>query len=167
MSLNASDRREGDVGYPFVMADPIAEMNRCEYLFLAEIQHPDYHSLRFVIEEGRPAGETGPLEIAGAVISGGTRIDVTEESQCFELLWDSYIAYAVLNESFALPADADECYVGKLFRVYSKSHFIDYLARAAFAASEYPGPAKHYEIACQDHIIEVVSIKDPMVSRLR
>ena len=149
------------------MVDPTEEMNQCEYLFLAEIQQPDYHSLRLVVEEGRPAGESGPLEIAGAVISGCTRIDVTEASRSFELLWDSYVAYAVLNESFAAAAEADECYSGKLFRVYSKSHFIDYVSRATFATAEYPGPTFHYEIACQDHVIVIISLKNPVVRRVR
>jgi hypothetical protein len=54
------------------MSDPVAEINDCEYqLFRRDVQQ-----------------ETpGSLNIAGAVISGVTRIDVTNDSRAFELLW--------------------------------------------------------------------------------
>ena len=37
-----------------------------------------------------------------------------------------------------------EQYEGIRFRIYSKSHFIDYMALESFASDDYPGPTQHY-----------------------
>jgi hypothetical protein len=146
--------------------DAIAEINKCKYLFLSEIEELDHNGLRLVVEEGRPCGEAKPLHVGESVITGGTRIDVTEESRAFELVWNRYVAYSVLNESYA-SVDADERYVGTRFRVYSKSHFIEYVSRASFATPEYPGPTQHYEVVCENHIVDVISTATPSVQVLK
>ena len=58
------------------------------------------------------------------MISRGTRIDVTDESAAFELVWKKYAAYSVMNASFTA-VDDEARYRGNRFRLYSKSHFID------------------------------------------
>ena len=98
-------------------------------------------------------------------MSGGTAIEVTQSSRVFTLSWASYVVYSVLNESFANPSDHTEVYEGGLFRVYTKSHFIDYLSRATFATNEYPGPMQHYEVCCVDHVFQVISTSAPHVER--
>ncbi len=75
------------------------------------------------------------------------------------------MAYAVLNESFAKVDDYEE-HKGRYFRIYSKSHFLDFLGVATFASDDYPGKAAHYEIACLDHIVDVVSSEEPQVREL-
>jgi hypothetical protein len=72
--------------------EAIAALNVCNYLFLADIQELDHNGLRLVVREGRPAGAAEPLFIGGTEISGGTRIDVTQESAAFELVWKRYVA---------------------------------------------------------------------------
>ncbi len=147
------------------MNPAIAALNECRYLYLSEIQELDGNGLRLVVSEGLPAGETGPIHVGGAVLSGGTRIDVTEESRVFELVWSKYVAYAVLNESYVEWND-EEQWEGNGFRVYSKSHFIDYVSRASFACAEYPGPTQHHAVVCSDHIVDVVSIDMPKVEQI-
>jgi hypothetical protein len=148
------------------VTDPIVEINECRSLFLTDIQQPDYHTLKLVVMEGLPNGPAEPLPIGGAVIVDCTRIEVIDNSRVFELIWDSYVGYAVLNESFA-GVDAEERYEGSRLRVYSKSHFIEFLSRATFASPEYPGPTQHYKVCCEDHIIDVISIQPPRVGKLR
>lgn len=80
-------------------------------------------------------------------------------------MFRTYIAYAVLNESYASVDESEEC-TGKYFRVYSKSRFLDYLRAASFADVDYPGKSTHYEIACLDHIVEVVSVDEPEINLL-
>ena len=148
------------------MNDSYAEINDCRYLFLTEISELGRDGLRLRVEEGRPAGEAEDIRVGASIISGGTRIDVTNDSRIFEIFWASYVAYSVLNESFAL-VDAAEVYEGVRLRLYSKSHFADYLSKATFACNEYPGPTQHYEVACEDHMVNVISIASPLVRRLR
>lgn len=112
-----------------------------------------------------PFGTPKPLFIGGTEISGGTRIDITEESAAFELIWKRYVAYAVMNESYA-SVDDEAQYTGNRFRVYSKSHFIDYASRASFACEEYPGPTRHIAIICENHVIDVIAAVTPVIQRL-
>jgi hypothetical protein len=83
-----------------------------------------------------------------------------------EIVWRYDIGYSVLNESYAAVDDAEQ-YEGARFRIYSKSHFVDYMSLASFASDEYPGPTQHYCVACEDHILDVLSTEAPTVKRLR
>jgi hypothetical protein len=140
-------------------------INSCGSLFVSEVVELDNQSLRLVIAEGLPDGDAASLTIGGAVISGGTRIRVTENSRLFELTWDSYVAYSVRNESYAQPSD-HEVFEGNRFRIYSKSHFIDYVRHATFACNEHPGPTRHYGVVCENHVIDIVSVVAPRMTTI-
>jgi hypothetical protein len=142
--------------------DPIAEINGCRYLFLSDIQELEFNGLRLIVREGLPGETVETIHVGDSVIPGGTRISVTEDSRTFELLWKRYVAYSVLNKSYAA-VDEGEQYEGSRFRAYLKSHFIDYVSRASFATAEYPGPFKHYGVACENHIVHVISTDAPRI----
>lgn len=145
--------------------DALAALDACEYLFLSEIEELDSNGLRLVVTEGRRAGESEPIQAGGAVIPGGTRIDVTDESTAFEVVWNKYVAYSVMNESFAA-VDEQERFTGNRIRLYSKSRFMDYVARASFACDEFPGPTQHTGVVCENHIVDVIAATKPVVQRL-
>jgi hypothetical protein len=123
-------------------------------------------SLRVAVAEGLPAGPPASIEVGGAIIPNCTPIETTDESRVFEIVWRHYVGYTVLNESYADVSD-EECFEGTRFRIYSKSHFIDYMFRATFASDEHPGPTRHYCVACEDHILHVLSVDAPAVQRVR
>ena len=100
--------------------------------------------LREVLESNRPI-----------VHQAGCRI--------FELIWASYIGYSVENESFALPEPAGSVGEGTMLIVYSKSVYLDYLAKTTFANDDYPGPFQHYAIRCLGHIVNIASCSEPVV----
>jgi hypothetical protein len=145
--------------------EALAALDACEYLFLSEIEELDHNGLRLVVTEGRRAGESKPIHVGDTVISGGTRIDITDESASFEVVWNNYVAYSVMNESFAA-VDEQERYTGKRVRLYSTSHFKDYVGRASFACDEYPGPTQHVAVVCENHIVDVIAATAPVVQRL-
>ncbi len=148
------------------MGNPTEDLNDCRSLFLTDIQETGFNSLTVIVSEGVPAGDAEAIEVGGVVIPNCTRIEPTDQSRVFELAWKSYVGYAVLNESFASVDDAEQ-FEGKRFRVYSKSHFLDYMSQATFACKEHPGPTQHYSVACEDHIIEVLSVAAPTLTRVR
>ena len=125
-----------------------------------------HNSLKLVVSEGLPVGQPESISVGGVAISDCTRIEVSDQSRVFELVWTSYVGYAVLNESFASVAD-DEQYEGSRFRIYSKSRFLDYMSEATFACDEHPGPTRHYCVACEDHIVEVLAVNGPVVRRIQ
>ena len=143
----------------------IEEVDSCENLFLVEISEPEANSLRLLISEGRISEHEETWDIAGVPFPGVRSIDITAHSKHFEITWPHYISYAVRNESYC-SLDKEEEWTGSSFRIYSKSKFIDFIGNGTFATPEYPGPFKHYEITCLDHIIDVASEVLPTIRRI-
>jgi hypothetical protein len=146
------------------MTEVEAQIDGCEYLFLADIQELGGNRLRIVVQEGKPADKPNTITVGESSIADCTPIEVTAGSASFEIEWPLYVAYAVLNESYAGQPDAEQSYTGKRFRIYTKSHFSAYLSRSTFASNEYPGPLRHYEICCEDQIVNVVSTFSPTIT---
>lgn len=141
-------------------------IDACEFLFLTGIGEPAANRLRLVIEEGQVVGEPSRMDLGhGRSIEGVRAIEVMPHSQQFELVWDHYISYAVHNESYQ-SWDDSEAWSGNLFRRYSRSKFLDYLDRATFADTRYPGPFTHYQVICQDHVIDIAALQPPKVRLL-
>ncbi len=89
----------------------------------------------------------------------------SEGCRVFEVVWGSYIAYSVRNESYVANDKYEQC-EGRLLVKYSKSRFLDYVASGTFATAEYPGPFTHWGIICGNHIIDVASTEEPVVGLL-
>jgi len=140
------------------------ELDSCSYLYLEQISEPHINCLRLVISEGVTSDHAKPLAVGGMKISDARPIEVTNSSKWFEVVWDTYISFAVRDESFA--SSSDEDWIGKVFRIYSRSRFLDFLSAGTFASSDFPGPFVHYEIACLDHIIDVASLHPPTIRRV-
>jgi hypothetical protein len=79
--------------------------------------------------------------------------------------FEAYIGYSVLNESITNLDDYEE-FEGKAFRIYSKSRYLDYINVSTFASNDYPGPYKHYGIACLNHIIDIISTEEPIIKEI-
>jgi hypothetical protein len=148
------------------VSELFAAINSCEYLFLNDIAQPDYHRLRLIVQEGQTSPQITSIEVAGTTISDLRKVESNDRSRIFEVVWNSYVAYSVRNESFTGP-DKDEIFTGSQFRLYQKSHFLDYVRRATFATPDYPGPIRHYALVCQDHVIDIISIVEPGICKLR
>ena len=148
------------------MPDETAAINACRALFLADIQELGRNALKLVVAEGQPVGSPETIEVGGVEIPNCTRVEPTDDTAVFELTWEQYVGYAVINESFASFSE-EEQFEGRRYRIYSKSRFLDYMSRASFACDEYPGPTRHYCVACEDHIVDVLSVVPPIVQRLR
>jgi len=144
----------------------IEQINNHKYLYLTEIGEPEDNVLRLVIEQALVSEEEHDLAVGTSVISGLR--DIVSDEKCFtyEVIFESYIAYSVINESFT-QVDESEISSGNLFRIYSKSHFLDYVKVATFASEDYPGVFSHYEIVALNHIVEIVSIDSPKINLLR
>lgn len=143
-----------------------AEINSCQHLFVRTISEPIEGSLRLLIEEGRPAGEVSTLKSGGTVLTGLHRVSSTPECRLYELLWEHYVIYSVLNESFGKPDDS-AIYSGHRLRVYSKSDFIDYVSTATIATGEYPGPMQHVGLLSENHVVDVISTVEPRITPVR
>ena len=143
----------------------IEEIDSQQWLLLREIAEPDTNVLRVVLQGAKTSNETYDLDLGRAQIKNIHPIVSDETCDVFEIVFRTYIAYAMLNESYA-SIDESEEFTGTHFRVYSKSRFLDYVRTASFADEDYPGKFTHYEIASENHIVEVVSVDAPEISLL-
>jgi hypothetical protein len=73
------------------------------------------------------------------------------------------VSYSVLNESYWTRPEASEEFTGRLFSVFSQSHLLEYIKRTTVASDDYPGTLQHYRIACQLHVVDVVSTTSPRI----
>ena len=142
------------------------EIDSCHSLFLREATEPIQNSLRLIIEEAIVLPEEVPIRMGGTEITGCHPVKSTDDSRVFEISWKNYVAYSLINESFTVKDESQE-FSGRLFRIYTKSHFLDYVSRATIACKEYPGPLQHIEVICECHVVDVVSTESPQVRQIR
>jgi hypothetical protein len=144
---------------------PCAEIDSCDFLFLRQIEELDHQGLRLVLEEETASPEAASIKIGNVELADCHRVEATNASRIFEVVWKCYVAYSVRNESYARN---DECdiFAGRRFRIYSQSRLLDFIGHATFVSDGYPGPIQHIGVASEDHIIDVVSTEEPGVSRI-
>jgi len=153
------------------MNEPSLLIDACKYLYLVSITEPDDGGLRIVVQEARAGGAPAASVLADetlpelkAILSQSSVIQHGPGCKVFELYWSSYIGYAVENESYAQNHPYDVRSKGRLLVEYSKSVYLEYLSKASFASSDYPGAYKHWAVLCLDHIVNVASITEPRIT---
>ena len=144
-------------------------LNSAKYLYLRELWEPRDNSLRLVVREAtvNPDGVVHPhpeLPELEEILRDSSPIESTDACRIFELTWERYVAYLVTEECVgSCGQDADEIYTGKLFRVYTKSHFLDHLARDTGGHAE---PVLHFKLTCLNHLIDVAAYAVPQFKQI-
>jgi hypothetical protein len=143
-----------------------ASLNSVEYLYLQQISETRDNSLRIVVQEavanrlGTVRPESEVLELS-SLRTDTWPIETTEGCRTFELSWNRYVAYLVTEEMVgSCGGYEDEKHSGKLFRVYTKSHFLDHLGRDTGAHTE---PIRHFKLTCLNHLIDIASYEVPSI----
>lgn len=94
-----------------------------------------------------------------------------DNNNIFEIIFEKYIIYQTLNESYCLH-DEYEIGQGKYFVEIQRSHLLDQLEIFApvCTADEdgeyYPYKPRHFRIISQNHILEVISDKQPIIRKV-
>jgi len=144
------------------------EINSAKSLFLLNIEEPQDNQVIITIQETTLSGAEEYVKIGDKAIGPLRAIISDEGCRKFNLLFRSYIAYTVMNESFPLWHEYEE-WTGKLLRVYSKSNYLDYI-RKDTSAKEYfdyvNEKLKHFSINCENHVIHVVTIEQPIINEI-
>jgi hypothetical protein len=148
-------------------AELTAEIDSCKYLFLRDLSEPGDNTLRLLIEEASPRPEAKSHVISGVNVKEAHRVESNDQSRLFEVMWTHYVAFSVVDESYAQIDRTEEIVSGRKFQILTKSQFIDYLSRATLATDEYPGPMTHCRITCENQIVDVVATVMPTILRLR
>ena len=144
----------------------IEQIDRHKYLYLTEIGELDVNVLRVVIEEAKAIDEAREIGVGDTKITGLKPIVSDETCQKYEIIFGSYVAYCVRNESYTVLDEYEE-FTGRLFNIYSKSRFLDYVQAATIASEDYPGKFTDYGINCLDHILDVISVDAPEIEIIK
>jgi hypothetical protein len=146
-----------------------SSLNQAKYLFLREISEPRENSLRLIVEEAmanvfaeRPM--PSPNDPLYEILKGGVTVESTSDCRKFELHWTRYVAYLITEEMVASGGNrGGEVYAGNLFRTYTESRFLDYISR--YTGNHFE-PVQHYELICENHIIDIASYRPPEIRLL-
>jgi hypothetical protein len=144
----------------------VEQLNSAHYLYLRELSEPHDNSLKLVVEEAvlnRSGLVKSELPELNAILKDASPIESMKGCKLFELYWKRYAAYLVTEELVGSTAEAgydDERYTGRLLRVYSRSHFLDHVARDT---GGHTGPLQHYKLVCLNHLIDVAAYAPPDV----
>jgi hypothetical protein len=145
-------------------------LNSAKYLYLRELSEPRDNSLRLVVQEAvvNPVGSIGSsypeLPELEEILRRSSPIESTDACRTFELTWKRYVAYLVTEEGVGSSVrDAEEIYAGKLFRIYSKSHFLEHLSRDTGGHTE---AVSHCKLICLNHLIDVAAYAPPEVKQI-
>lgn len=140
-------------------------LNSVKYLFLRDLSEPRDNALRIVVEEA-VVNRLGQVRLPefpelAAIVKDASPIESIEGCKSFELSWTRYAAYLVTEELVGSCAKYDdEAFTGGLFRIYTRSHFLDHLARDTGGYTE---PIQHYKLVCLNHLIDVASYAPPEI----
>jgi hypothetical protein len=144
-------------------------LDSAKYLYLRELTESRDNSLRMVVQEAvvNPAGvvllhpELPELE---ELSRSASPIESTDACRTFELTWKHYVAYLVTEECVGSCGQyGDEVFTGSVIRVYTKSHFLEHLARDTGGHTE---EICHYKLTCLNHLIDIAAYSPPEVKQI-
>lgn len=144
-------------------------LDSAKYLYLRELSEPRDNSLRLVVQEAivNPDGLVSPhpeLPELEELSRSASPIESNDTCRTFELTWKRYVAYLVTEECVGSCGEYDnEVFTGNLFRVYTKSHFLEHLARDTGGHTE---EIFHFKLTCLNHMIDVAAYAPPEVKQI-
>jgi hypothetical protein len=144
------------------------QINDCEYLFATTIREIEELTLELIVQEAKPqALVLTPRDDSEVeqILAGSRPIETDSTCRYFRLVFDRkhMVSYRVLNESYGTYPEAPELFTGKLFRVFAVSHLLDFTKEYTVASDDYPGPLQHYQIACLNHVVDVICTAPPRI----
>jgi hypothetical protein len=144
-------------------------LDSAKYLYLKELTEPRDNSLRLVVQEAvvNPGGLVRPhpeLPELRQLLRGASPIESTDSCRTFELTWKRYVAYLVTEECVGSCGHYDdEMYSGNVFRVYTKSHFLEHLSRDTGGHTE---SILHFKLTCLNHLVDVAAYTVPEIRQI-
>ena len=147
-------------------------------LFLERLTDSDANELTIIFSKSimrKPTSEENKAAANGneallKILNGTMSIDPDPE-QVYKVYFDDYILYQTRNERFCM-FDPDEARIGKGLIIYEKSKLLDHLYTFTPFLLEgedgYPGGVwKHYQIITAQHVVDVVSHREPVIEKIK
>lgn len=145
------------------------EINTAPFLIKAIEEEND--NLKFIVAlptEGQKGTDIDDIEISALkkILSESTPI-YPNKNNLYKIVFENYILHQTRNESYTI-WDNYEVRKGKYFIIFEKSRLLDYISQLVeIGLVEYlfPNGYKHYGIYCQNHIIDIITTKAPVIKK--
>lgn len=144
-------------------------MDDCQYLYVDRTREIDELTLEVIISEAKaqaPILEPRDDTEFEKLTVGARPIETDQTCRVFRLIFDRdhMVSYSVLNECYGKYPKSPEKFTGKLFRIFSRSNLLDFIRQTTSAESMQSDELKHYQLACLNHVVDVICTKPPGVS---
>ncbi len=145
----------------------IDEINEIKNMYLISLsEEDDYLKIKVCSSKYEDCDEqmASKFKIKGIenIIKGAKDV-IKDTSTIYEIVFDSYIAYSSRWESYTTWDEYEVFILGKNYRVFSQSKFLDYVIDSTFAS--HVTVYHHYGIYCEWQIIDIVSAHKPTISK--
>lgn len=148
----------------------IEQINSHDYLFLDNLVQVNDIELVVFISEGKVDENTEKeISFPNDVSLKTNPIESNEFCKKYKITFKNFLTYLVVDESY-IEWDESEEFVGGLFRVFSKSRFLDYISSALNAEhfeDMFGAKYRHYEIACLNHIFDIACPSEPIIEEIK
>lgn len=113
----------------------LENINKIDYLFLTDIYEPDENELLLQVKGAVVADAETEVYVTAEKTIRANALSIDRNAPCFEIYFENYVAYHVLNESFSgsAPDDQFEKVGFCRFRVFSRSEYMEYILKTTFA----------------------------------
>ena len=149
-----------------------SQINAAQYLDLLSIRIRGISQLEIVVREavansqrrGHAFFGSDRPELA-AIVQDAVPIESVDGCLTYRFYWKNFVAHLVTEECVGSCGKYDdELYEGRIFRKYSKSHFLEHLSRDT---GGHFNPLVHYKIICLNQLIDVVAEVYPEIEILQ
>ncbi|WP_229753383.1 hypothetical protein [Paenibacillus segetis] len=135
-------------------------------IYFEQIYEPKENSLRLLFSRSVTSQTPETITIGETEIKDSYSINIDESLPLIQIDFETYVGYSNRNESFTSWDEYEE-FEGKIFRIYINSRYLDFIKVSTFASEDYPGPFKHYGITCLNHVVDVVSVSEPIIKEVQ
>ena len=138
------------------------QIDECGYLFVDSIREIEELTLELMVTEAKSQRRN----VAPADSSSIEPIERDATCRSFRLIFnrDQMVSYTVLNESYGKYPESPEQFSGKLFRIFSWSHLLEFTKRTTYVSDENPGVLQHYQTVCLNHVVDVICTGPPSIT---
>lgn len=142
------------------------KINKNSSYFLTDIHEPNDNSIFLEIKKSTTSDVVQNIMVGKIGLNEKRRIEVDKKSEYFTIQFDGYVSYHVIEEGFINFQDnKDEYKAGEfsVFRVYSKSSYLDFILKETIANDIFPDEMKHYGLYCMNHVVHIISLTEPKI----
>lgn len=141
--------------------------------FLIKAVEEDDNCITFIVssvvagEKGKNTEDTD-IEVLKELLTESIPV-YPDYNNLYKIVFKHYVLHQTRNESYT-SWDNYEVRKGNYFIIFEKSRLLDYISEfveKGIIEAYYPNGYKHYGIYCQNHIIDIIATKEPIVEKMR